>query len=158
MKNKIDFENTDNLGGVNTLKFIPVAGVASIAPVLGGAIHTGVVLNDNYAWYELPFTLETMGFKDEGQPSENGTFYNKQIVGIVPKHNAEKINFLSNTDNVKFIVDCLDNNGIRRLVGTVAEPLILIVSADTKTSVAGRNEYLLTFTGSGTALSPVYNI
>lgn len=156
MNNSIKKTVTDNLGGLNHIRFVPARLVNSISPVYNGAIHLAVELKANAAWYELPYSIETLGFKDEQQESEHGAYYTKQITAIVPQHNDEKNNFLSVMDNERFIVDCLDNNGKRRLVGTIAEPMQLKKMADTKNNVAGRNEYQLTFTGTGTQLSPFY--
>lgn len=158
MENDIKKIEGDNLGGIYSFKFIPVTDVQSIPSTLNGAIHNEVNIKTNTRWYEGYCTIETMNFSDNQEDSDHGAFHTKEFLGIVPKDRPELIDLFNGMKNKRFILDLVDNNGTRKLVGTVEEPLNFSSGFDTKANIAGRNEYKISFKGQGVAKSPIYNV
>lgn len=156
MKKDLEKFENDNIGGVNSFKFIEAKHIVSMHQPLGGAIHTAPQLAAGSAWREAYCTLGTMYLKEESQKSEHGTYHNKEFGGIVPKDRPEVLELLDFLKDEKFVIDCIDNNGQRKLVGTPDEPLSLETGHDTKPDVSGRNEYKIVFKGEGVNKSPFY--
>lgn len=156
--NDIEKTVTDNIGGANKLRFVPVSGIASIPSIYAGAIQSTVVLKAGYRWYDCYCTLGSLYYKDEQQDGEHGVSFKKEVGGSVPRPTDDLIEVFSTMDNGRFVLDVTDNNGHRRLIGTVEEPMYFKRMADTKAAPADKNEYRLLFSGAGTTESPGYNV
>lgn len=158
MKKDIDRFENDNLGGINSFKIIEAKHIIGWPPVYAGCIHTAPIIAPGAAWRTIYCTEGTMQLKDDQQPSDHGAYHTKEFSGNTPKDRPEVLELLNHLKDEKFVLDCLDNNGQRKLVGTPSEPLTLVSSADTKNSVPGRNEYKLVFKGDGINKSPFYKL
>lgn len=158
MENNIKRHSGDNLGGNYSFKFIPVGDVDEIPETFEGAVHHAVELKSNTMWFDGECTEHTMSFKDEQRESDHGSYHEKEFTGIVPKDREEMIDLFNRIKDQKFILDITDNNGTRKLVGTLTEPMYLTAGMDSKADPSGRNEYRISFKGSGIDRSPVYQV
>ena len=158
MINDITRHQDDNLGGINSFRFIPVEGIEEIPSAVNSVIHYEVAVKTGYRWYDGYGTEGSMGFKDDHDDGDHGGFHNKSFVAKVPKERAEVIETLNSAMNRKFVLDITYNNGTRILAGTVKEPMRLVSKYDSKTSVPEYNGYDLLFSGQGVKRSPVYDV
>jgi hypothetical protein len=156
----IDIEKFEgeNLGGVFRFRFLPVEEVNEIPETLEGAVHHEVDVLPGGRWRDGYCTAYTMSFKDEQVESEQGSYHQKEFSGLVPKERPELVDLFNSMRDRKFILDVFDNNGTRRLVGTVDEPMYCVVASDSKNAVAERNEHKVVFRGVGVLRSPFYNV
>lgn len=154
----IVYQNLSNLGGNYFFKFIPVSHVESIPQAYKSEIHHAVVLKPNSRWFDFYCTKGTIDFLDEQQESKQGDFHLKTISGFVPKDRVDLKNLFDVMMNDKFIVDITDNNGVRKLVGSIDEPLTFKSKFTTGNDVNKRNGYTITFSGEGIKKSPLYNL
>lgn len=160
MSNDIEKHHGDNLGGVNSFKFAFANSVDTIPPIIDGSIHHAVTLltSPPSRWFDGYCTEGTMQLKETAKDSEHGEYQEKEFTGIVPKGRPELIDLFNSMADQLFIIDAIDNNGIRRLIGNKEEPLKLKVDFDTKADVPQRNEYRISFKGTGVKKSPQYNL
>lgn len=148
----------DNIGGVLLCRFIPVENVSEIPSPINYSINTAVVLKSNCRWFDIYGTQGTKEFTEESTQSDAGTSFKKSIKLITPKIRTELDDQFNDMANRLFILDVTDNNGLRKIVGTIDEPLKFKCTATTKADVAQRNEYSIEFFGEGTQKSYTYNL
>jgi hypothetical protein len=146
----------ENLGGVFIFKFIPVIHVQSIAQPIDNRILTPVVLKQGFNWLDFYATEGTMQLKEDLQPSDHGDFYKLKLTASVPKIRTEIDHTFSLMRNVKFLIDVVDNNGQRKLLGTLEEPLSFTFQSDTGDSMPKKNNYSVEFFAELTDNSPTY--
>lgn len=148
----------DNLGGIYLFKYIPVDDVESISDPIDGFIAKEINLKPNSQWFDFYGTEGTMQFTEDPAASNDGTIYNKKLVAITPKHRTELDLLFHQMRNRRFILDIIDNNGLRKIVGSIQEPLKFLSKADTKSQASGRNEYAIEFSCNSTFKSYTYDI
>lgn len=148
----------DNIGGNFKIKIAYTEQVQEIPGTYNGAIHNDVAMKPGGRWFDVYCTEESIDFKDVQSDSDHGDFFNKTVTGFIPKDRADAIEFVEALKNRPIIIDLLDNNEVRKLVGTVEEPMYFKSSFESKDQVSGRAGTTITFSGSGIKRSPIYNI
>ena len=154
----IEKHTGDNLGGNYRIKYAFVEDIAEIPEPHAGAIHSEVVMKAGTRWYEVYCTEASMQFKDAQEDSEHGASFVKELTGFVPKEREELNEALDALKNRRCVLDVIDNNNTRKLVGTISEPLYFSSSSDSKESTSGRNGTAISWKGPGTKKSPIYKI
>jgi hypothetical protein len=148
----------NNLGGVLRFNFIPVAHCVSIDMPIKGKVLKPVEVLTGKRWFSGYATLETIGFAEPSELTDNGTIYKPKFTAIVPKDSAEATHLFDQMSNGRFLLDYTDSNGLRKLVGSLDEPLFFSADLNTKQNIAGRNEHLINFYGTTTNKAYVYDI
>jgi hypothetical protein len=148
----------DNLGGLLRFNYIPVKDVESIPDAIDGKVVEEVVVKEGKRWYAGYATQGTIGFSEPTEKNPAGTIFKPLFVGVCPQDN-EQNNFLFHQKrDQQFIIDITDSNGLRRLVGSIAEGLEFSAALSTQTDVAGRNGYNISYSGDTTHRSYIYDI
>lgn len=154
--NDINKPCEDNLGGIFLIKVIPIQEVQSLLMPVKSAILEPLVTKPLGRWYDIYATIETVKFEEEPIESEQGDHYRAKIIGKVPKDRASVIETINQMTNKQFIIDYTDNNGVRKIVGTLTEPLLFKCNFTTGDKVATKNGYDFEFSGFLLRKSPVY--
>ena len=147
----------DNLGGIHSFIFTPVENVLDIPPVISGSVRMAITLKAGTRWYRGHGIEGTMRFTDEPQEDENGTFYQKRLIGLIAKKRASLVDQLTSMKNRRFIVIARDYNDIMWLIGNKSEPLLFKSGSDSKEHIPGRNEISFEFFNPGIDESPVFS-
>lgn len=150
--------NDDNLGGIYAFKYIPISEVASLPAAIDGKVFEPLLTKDSGRWYEFYATPGTLGFSELKETSPHGDYYKAKFSGFVPKDRSDLIDAFSKMRNNKFIIDYTDYNGVRKIIGTIDEPLLFKESLDTGVNVPNRNGTSFEFTGELRYKSPEYFI
>lgn len=158
MTDVIPLNENDNIGGLETIDFALVTDVASIPDAVESLVPTGIIMNTGKRFYSAPFTLETGGFTETPSDSEHGTSYDKQVTGFCACDCNQNAALFEEMENARFIVKIKDNNGNKRLVGTIAEPLQFKVDRSSQQTTGETPGATITFYGKGVRQSPFYNI
>lgn len=148
----------DNLGGINSFRYIPISEVLYLSEAIEGKVCEPLTIKAPGRWYDFYATEGTMGFNEVKENSPHGDFYKVRLSGFVPKDRPELIHALNKMRNQKFIIDYTDNNGLRKIIGTIDEPLRLKHSFDTGADVPNRAGTSFEFYGDLRFPSPVYYI
>jgi hypothetical protein len=154
--NDINKHCEDNLGGLNSFKFIPTTEVNSIVDAINGKVCEPLVVANLGRWYDCYATEGTIKFSEELQDSKHGDFFQLKLTAFVPKGRTDVSDQLEKMKNKNFIIDCLDNNERRVLVGTKEKPMRFKYSYDTGSGVPNRNGYTLEFYGVSIKNTPTY--
>lgn len=152
------FKKEDNLGGVPRFNFVKVSDVQSIGIAVNHKIIAPVVLKTGKQWYCGYGTLGTVGYSEPEESSSAGTLYKRAFSGFYPKDDADIDLLFSEMRHEKFLIDYTDNNGLRKLIGSIAEPLRFTSSFSTKQQASELAGHTFSFYGDGTHKSYVYFI
>lgn len=139
----------DNIGGIETIEFALVTDVLSIPDAAGMQLPTGVVMNTGKRFYKAPITLESANFTETGSDSEHGTSYTKAISGFCPCDCNENAGLFDEMENARFILRVKDNNGRKRIIGTIAEPLQFAIDRSTQQTTGETPGVSIKFFGNG---------
>lgn len=158
MQDITPLNENDNIGGLETIEFAIVTDVSSIPEAAGMQIPTGIIMNAGKRFYKAPITLESAVFAETGSDSEHGTSYDKSVTGFCPCDCNENAALFDEMENARFIVKAKDNNGRKRIVGTIAEPLQFKIDRSTQQSTAETPGVTISFFGKGLKQSPFYDL
>src|ERR1041384_6896611 len=156
MENDVKKHRGDNMGGGNSLRILPVAGLDQNPSVVNNEVYLEQIPKSGYRWFDVYFTEYTMQYREESSHSDQGTSLKKTLTCKVPKNRPEVTDAFASMKDQKYVLDFLDNNGKRRLCGSIDEPMYFRWTSDTKTNTSDRNEYDVTFEGEGVNPSPFY--
>ncbi|OFY87859.1 MAG: hypothetical protein A3F72_03020 [Bacteroidetes bacterium RIFCSPLOWO2_12_FULL_35_15] len=148
----------DNLGGIIRFKIAKADDVESIDDAIDGAITTEITLKANCRWYEVYATLGTIGYAEPTEDTNSGTVYKRNISAFSPKDTIEKTKIFNEMRNGKFIVDYTDSNKLRKIIGSIEEPVRFKYSLNTKSNIPELAGYNISFFGDGTHPAYVYDI
>lgn len=148
----------DNLGGVQPFKFIPVDDIASMVEPINSKVLEPVTLKALARWFNCYATEGTIKYNEEKQQSPHGDYYKAKLTAFIPKDRAEVIEQLKQMNNKLFVIDYTDNNGLRKLVGTIDNPLSFSDTIDTGDNASKRNGYTIEFSGELLKKAPTYFI
>lgn len=156
--NDINKHCDDNLGGLYRFNFIPVSEVQSIAEPIGCKVLEPLETTTIGRWYECYASEGTIKFIEDLQQSEHGDFHKVKLSAFIPKDRTDITDQLEKMRNKNFIIDYIDNNGHRKLIGKLDEPLRFTYSLDTGSSVPNKNGHTIEFYGDIIKKSPTYFI
>jgi hypothetical protein len=148
----------DNVGGIIRFNFIPVQDVDSIVMPVNNKVLEPLEVKEGKRWYCAYATLGTIGYTEEQSDTDNGGIFKRKFTAICPQDNDEMTDTLNAMRNQRFIIDYMDANGLRKLVGTIEEPLFFTSTLNTKTDMRGRNEHVISFYGDASHKAYVYDI
>ncbi|MES2590888.1 MAG: hypothetical protein V4608_03300 [Bacteroidota bacterium] len=147
----------DNLGGILRFKFIDVNDVLSIALPINSAILSTVQLKPGKSWSSGYGTLETIGYSEPGEITDAGTIYKRMFVAFCPYENAYSDDLLHIMRNRQFLVDYTNANGVRKLIGSINEPLFFLGALNTKTKSSDLAGYSISFFSDSSHKAYVYS-
>lgn len=156
--NDINKPCDDNLGGLFLFNFIPVTEVQSIAEPIDSRVLEPVTTTTIGRWYECYASEGTMKFIEDLQQSDQGDFHKAKLSAFIPKDRTDIADQFEKMRNKDFIIDYIDNNGHRKLIGTLDYPLRFTYSLDTGATVPNKNGHTIEFYGDILKKSPTYFI
>lgn len=139
----------NNLAGLTLIEFVPIENVASIDPPKDFELLSSgdIDLTDVDDYYQMYGTIETMEAGYEQVSGEHGESYSLRVAAFIPKLTwANDYNFEQMRDQ-KFIVIANDQEGARRLFGSVDSPMYFSISASSGASITDRAGTNITFYG-----------
>lgn len=148
MNNFPDFDQTDNIGGCVSFQFIPFEDVASINII--DSTKKSITLKAGKSWFTGYATQQTLKYTEKQKHTENGIYYDKSIVGFVPKDTEDILELFSEMENQFFIIRYIDSNGQEKVAGTIDEPLKFTSDFDTGNDTSSRNGHFFTFEAEST--------
>lgn len=154
----IDFPeyNLENMGGLSTFNIVPSYSASPLPYYLGSKLTQPVVLKAGAMWTKGVSLLKSLKFEESTKETDAGTLYEYTIGGIYPGNSPEVAELFDEMKNKTFLLDIIDNNNQRRLIGTPSNPVKFKFVFSTKDQPSGRPEYSFTFTNSTPIQAPFY--
>ena len=135
----------ENISGLAYLDFAPVSDVDSIDRPWQEEISQAVVFNPTKSFFRLAFSQETGKFSSPEEKNPSGSLHKAEVVGFTPLMRMATAAIFSEMREDLFVVVVTDNNGNKRLVGTLEEPLRFSFSESTESSYGVRQGYAWAF-------------
>lgn len=156
--NDIKEYSGNNLGGILRFRFILSDDVETYGTPDNHRIIEPLQLKTGKYWKDAYATLETIGYTEKPESSKHGEVFKCSFVGVTPQDSPENAHNFNAMRNGKFLVDYTDSNGLRKIIGSIDEPLSFKSSLNTKQKIADRNEHVFEFYATITHKAYVYDI
>jgi len=140
----------DNLSGVRSFRFIPVVDVAFIPDAISSLITGPLILKTAKRWYNGYVIQKTSNYFADSGDGPNGPFYKFSFEGYNPRISQAGSENLTEMIRYRFLLDLIDNNGNRRLVGNLKNGLSFHNKETPGVQGTGLNSYFIGFTGEQT--------
>jgi hypothetical protein len=174
--NNIEVICQDNLGGLNHLRLIPVVDIEYIlnpinypqsigssdaafdfgfsdgflsdgASAVSYMIGIGSIgLKPNARFYDIFFHNNVGGFTEAMLDSPNGISFNPTINVMIPMDRMEIVYWIEQAKNQRFIALYADANEQYKIVGTIKQPLKLMMDSSIGRTYNDKNGYSMTLT------------
>lgn len=150
------FDGQPNYAGNYLIRCAAVAFVKSLPPVVTpGSVSGSLVFHTGFSWQNVYGTEETKEYEEKPDETDDGTIWNVQISCFLPGDSAQLRFTLDQMVRHRFIVECEDNVGLRRRVGTKVENLSFAYSFGVDPQMSGRRGYKLSWSGKLTSPPPI---
>jgi hypothetical protein len=132
-----------NMGGICKIRILDVATTTAMADPINGIITTEV--GDANDWEEF-HVQDQQSDLTETEISSGGKMYGMSLTANIRKQSGTKSHLLYGLTKKRFLIDFEDNNGERRLAGTLDEGIsIHIPRNETRRQGKEPNEYQVQF-------------
>lgn len=146
----------ENLGGIIKFNFVPIEHVDSIDIPIKGIITQPVSLASGKQWFSGYGTLGSISFTETPEKTNAGELFKRVFTAFCPKDDEEIDTLFNEMRNMQFLLDYTDSNGLRKLIGSIDEPLKFSASLNTKSQMQELAGHSISFFGDGTHKSYVY--
>lgn len=140
--NDLIFEG-QNMGGLCKIRILDVSTLSSMPDPINGVITTEV--GDANDWDEF-IVQQQQSEVSENEMSAGGKMYAMKLVANIRKQSSAKSHLLYGLTKKRFLVDFTDQNGARRIAGTIDEGVsVHIPRNETRRQAKEPNEYQVEF-------------
>lgn len=137
MSYAVNMEEGENLGSLRLVSLAMKYWLDSVNPVS---------FKISYDWEAMDFVPETAFVKEVSKDTENGTEYSYQVSFLFNRQNAAMYTTMRKYIEGRGVIDCTDNNGLRRIIGTPESPVTFNYDADTGQGYSSLNYYKISAT------------
>lgn len=138
----LNYQPVNNIGGNYLVRVVPAIGTTpNLAP---GA---PITFREGFRWYFIYGTDQTKLYDEKQSISDNGPYWELTIGLFVPGDAADRRKQLAEMVRYRYILQCEDNTGLLRQIGTFEQPLELTYEFSTGKSVGDLRGYMLSFKG-----------
>ena len=148
------YTGADNVGSLIALRFAPVGWLQSL-PLLAEGQAGVAVFKDTYSWREAYGSPETKQYEEIQEDSDHGPVWSVTFGLFLPGDSPARRGQLAQMTRLKFVVEGLDMQNLRRRGGTFTEGLTMSYNYKSGGSVSDRPGYTIKFTGQLTAPPPI---
>ncbi|MBD2700131.1 hypothetical protein IC229_05760 [Spirosoma sp. BT702] len=152
------FAGGNNPAGHYLIRCVPVIGVQSMPePAAGGpmVVNGPPTFKSGYTWIKLYGTEGTKTYDEQQQEVDDGEIWNLTISLFLPGDSAQQRTALAQMVRHRFVVECQDNTGTWRRVGTKTQSLQLTYRFGVGGPMGSQRGATLTFQGTVTAPPPL---
>jgi hypothetical protein len=135
----------ENIGGCQMFWFIPSNQVMHLPVTAQRKILSPIVLKANAAFLLGYATEKTLFFDEKPQENDAGDYYMTEVGGFFPKMTPGTLALFSSMRKQRFIVVVEDNNGHKRVAGSLDNPMKFSFDASTGDNPKSRNGYRFMF-------------
>lgn len=151
-------DNEYNFAGLSLIEFLPTSYVEEIPDAVNLMVEDEITLTGINRFYRMYATLETMRLSYSQQFTEHGPMYDVVVQGFIPKLKIENDYNFEQLKDQQMVVICNDENGNRRIIGSVLVGAIFSIDADTAAQYANRNGTAVRFNWQSDHIPYYYDI
>ena len=146
----------DSIAGLASFLFVEAEGISSIPVPVLSKITLPVTLKIGYSWKTGYSAIDSLEYSEPTKKTDDGIYHIPLLRGFVPDQES-MLQLLAEMQYRWFIVQCTDNDGLKRLVGTQEHPLFFSSDFETQT-VSGQKGHIFKFSGVLKRKAPIYSI
>lgn len=139
----------ENYGSLISIEYAPTWQFLRFKPGADGKISAAdIEFYSGYTWQNIYCTQDTMGHRQQQASDVNGDPYTQSVVGFIPgdeDHIEQPLADLHGRQ--RYLLRITRPNGVRKIVGTIAEPLEITLDSNSQTTIPGRAGTAITFNG-----------
>lgn len=144
---QIEEINKALVSGIDSVQFVPVAGVDSFPEVIDlGVSEMLIILKSGYSWTDIPILEDSATYQDGEQSSSQGIAYEKVLTAFLPHIQRSARNTLQSLRFVDLLVKFRDKSGNHHIVGTPEEPVSVEVGSSVQ-QLGNSSGYQIAFKG-----------
>jgi hypothetical protein len=147
---------SDNIGGIYTFYFIPLADVVSIPLAVNKLIGDAIVLDTDKYFFTAQITRESFSYKEPQTDNEDGSSYAISLGGFVAGDSSQLSEQFEEMSGGRFLVLCEDNNNKKRVLGTLTNGMRFKADFDTNNKTSGLKGWNILFSGLMSERPPFY--
>ena len=147
------------MAGVHQASLLQYQGISNIPEVVfeSHRIDGEITIKSGYNW-ESPYFTESSSVHSEKEVSLDGDSHFEQMVELfLPFSDHDQTYLQTLRERMRFVVDLIDRDGNRRLVGTKKEPLNILHTFSTQKGIGGRKGTVILLQGNTTERAYFYN-
>ena len=139
------------VAGIDTFYYIPVEDIEVFPELSSLAVEEyEIQLKAGKSW-KIGFAIDdTLAYAEPAEDTPNGRIYNKQLQGILPHDHLDIAQNFFDNQYAKYLVKYVDRTGVRRLLGTVQEPMRIRFSFKQAGNHSGEKGWSFSFYGTHT--------
>lgn len=135
----------DNFGSLRFFRFAPLVDLVSVDRPRSFEVHGPVNFQSGKDWLNGYASQDSIGLSIEGMEAAGGPFCRFSMSFFVPQLSIENSRNFDEMVQHRFILDILDMNLKRRIVGDHRDGVAFKYSETSASQFAGRNGYNCTF-------------
>lgn len=140
--NELEFSGS-NLGGICEINILDVGNLSSMPIPINGIINGSVGNSED--WENLP-VQDQVSELTETEIAGGNSMYRLSLTANIRKQASAKTHLLYELSKKRFLVDFKDQNGARRLAGTMDEGVSMrLIRNETRRQAKETNEYQIEF-------------
>jgi hypothetical protein len=143
-------------GGIKNFLFAPAITVTSFPTVVSGSAIAELAFKTGFAFLSGYSTAGLLQLTEDGNENEQGVFYDQQLQGFAPIEGTEIVALFAEMAQMKFICAAKDFNGVRKLIGTVANPLTFSYKYSSGLLRTDAKGYKFSFSRTASEPAPIY--
>ncbi len=152
-----DFE-IESMGGNQTFLFAPTKTILSMPDVIDNSIISEISFLSGCGFLEGKYIPGTLDFSEKSVPSQGGDYFSTVVSGMVPKLTKEYLNLFTQMLKQRFMLNVVDNNGSKRIVGSIRAGAKFSFEQASSTTPAGASGFKFQFTLDSPVPSPFYMV
>lgn len=148
-------DGQSNTAGVYLLRFGLLATISSMPYPSGGSVTGSISFQDGSRWYNVYGSDYSKTYDEERQLTDNGPVYTVTVGCFFPGDSAAVRSQLDWMGFHRFLLECEDNEGLLRRIGSPQEGLTFAYTYSSGNQPGDRRGYTLKWTGQFSAIPPV---
>ena len=157
MNDFFEFEN-ENMGGVQSFLFAPTKSILNIPKDINKVITSPIQFIPGSDFFKGLALRDSLSFEENKSDTLAGDIYNTVLSGMVPKLTPIYLNLFSQMVLKRYIILPTDNNGIKKLCGTIRAGMKFSFDQTTSTTPSGLNGFKFSFSLQYFKPSPFYMV
>ena len=146
----------DSMAGLAEFYFVEAAGIIYLPDPVQGIVSAPVILKAGYSWTKGYATQDTLQYSEPSKQTAHGTHYTAALKGFVPDEKSIRQQLIA-MDTKKYIVLFTDNDGQKKIGGTLEYPFEFNSDYESQTTSGGEKGYNYQFATLLIKKAPVYD-
>lgn len=139
------------VAGIDQFEYIPAADVQPLPNIRDLQISEfNIIVKPGKAWLKGFAVENSLEYEESPQISQQGLSYERALTGTLPHDAALMAHTFHSYSFTPLIVKYTDREGVRRLIGTPAQPVFIQGSFSNPGGHAGQKGFRFRFAGNGT--------